>query len=200
MRRYFLWIGLALVLGLLLIAAVAANRPYTYRGSVIQPPFPAPDFTLPNGQGGQFSLSGQRDHLVLVFFGYTHCTDVCPTTLANFKQIRQRLGKDADRVQFVFITVDPDRDTPQVSSQYATRFDPTFVGLSGTPQQLEPVWKAYGVYRQLDKTSPTDTNYPVEHSTQVYLVDASGNLRLTYAYGASIDDILSDVRYLLKKG
>ncbi len=89
------------------------------------------------------------------------------------------------------------RDTQQVSAQYAARFDPAFYGLSGTEQQLDPVWKAYGVYRKLDKKSPTDTSYEVEHSTQVYAVDPKGNLRLTFAYGTPVDDILQDVRHLI---
>jgi protein SCO1/2 len=197
MRRYAIWIGLGLLAGLLLVAAVTFTRPYTFRGSAIQQPYQAPDFTLSDGEGVPFQLSAQRGHLVLIFFGYTSCPDVCPTTMDDFKQIRQRLGQDASRVEFVFITVDPTRDTPQVASQYAARFDPTFVGLSGTEQQLDPVWKAYGVYRKLDKANPNDTSYAVEHSTQVYLVDGSGNLRLTYSYGTPTDDILQDIRHLL---
>ena len=138
--------------------------------------------------------------MVLLFFGFTSCPDVCPTTLSDFKQVRQRLGKDADRVSFVFITVDPDRDTPERMAKYASGFDPSFIGLSGDEAQLGPVWKAYGVYRQLKKASADDTAYEVEHSTQLYLVDASGNLRLTYSYGTPVDDLLQDIRFLLKKG
>ncbi len=200
MRRYAIWIGLGVLAALLVVAAVTVTRPYNFHGSVIQQPFQAPDFSLAGAKpsGAPFKLSAQRGQVVLIFFGYTHCPDVCPTTMADFEQIHQRLGKDAGRVKFVFITVDPGRDTPQVVSQYAARFDPAFVGLSGTEQQLAPVWKAYGVYHQIDKKSPTDTNYNVEHSTQVYLVDPSGNLRLTYSYGTPVDDILQDVRHLLR--
>ncbi len=198
MRRYLIWIGLGLLVALLAVAAVTVNRPYIFHGSAIQQPFQAPDFSLGDGKGGQFHLAGQRGRLVVLFFGYTHCPDVCPTTMADFAQLYQRLGKDAGRVTFVFITVDPGRDTSQVVSQYAARFNPAFVGLSGTEQQLDPVWKAYGVYHQLDKKSPTDTNYTVEHSTQIYLVDTSGDLRLTYSYGTPVDDIFQDMRYLLK--
>ena len=200
MRRYGIWVGLVLLLGVFVAAAFTFNRPYTLRGSVIQQPFAAPDFTLPDGRGGQYHLADQRGHIVLIFFGYTSCPDVCPTTMADFKQIRQRLGKDANRVEFVFITVDPGRDTPQKTSQYAANFDPTFYGLSGTEEQLAPVWKEYGVFRQLNKTSPTDTTYSVDHSSRVYLVDPSGNLRLTYSFGVAVDDILQDTRYLLKQG
>lgn len=196
-RRLLLWIGLGVLIVLLATAAVTLTRPYVFHGSVIQDTYPAPEFSLTDGKGGQFDLAQQRGKVVLVFFGFTNCPDVCPTTMADFEQIRQRLGKDADKVEFVFITVDPDRDTQQVAAQYAARFDPAFYGLSGTEQQLDPVWKAYGVYRKLDKKSPTDTSYNVDHSSQVYAIDPSGNLRLTFSYGTSVDDMLQDVRHLI---
>src|SRR5512133_879579 len=145
-RRYLPWLGLALLALLLVTAAVTLTRPYTYHGSVIQGTFPAPDFSLPDGKGAQFQLTQQRGKVVLIFFGFTNCPDICPTTMADFEQVRQRLGNDGDKVDFVFVTVDPDRDTPQVTAQYAARFDAAFYGLSGTEQQLDPVWKAYGVY------------------------------------------------------
>ncbi len=200
MKRYLLWIGIGLLAVLVLTAAVVFTRPYTYHGSVIQQPYPAPDFTLPHGQDGQFSLSGQRGHVVLIFFGYTHCPDVCPTTLADYKQIHDRLGKDATRVEFVFITVDPERDTPEGTARYAAAFSPAFIGLSGNEQQLAPVWKDYGVYRKLVKSGDGADKgvYPVEHSSQTYLVAPDGNLFLTYSYGEPVDEILQDLRQLLK--
>jgi protein SCO1/2 len=199
MRRTMLWISLGLLAGFLLAAGMSLGRPYELRGSTIQQPFAAPDFSLPGGRGGQFRLSDQQGRLVLVFFGYTSCPDVCPTTLADMKQIRQHLGDDAKDVEFVFITVDPERDLPEKVHQYVTAFDPAFVGLSGAEEQLAPVWKAYGVYHQSNKESPQDQQYEVEHSSQVYLVDRAGNLRLTYAFGTPVDDILQDLRYLLKQ-
>ena len=198
MRKYAIWIGLGILAGLLLVAAVVIQRPYTMHGSVVQPPYPAPDFSLPQAQGNRFQLSSQRGRLVMLFFGFTNCKDVCPITLAQMKQVRARLGKDASRVQVVFITVDPDRDTPQKTAAYAAGFDPSFIGLSGNEQQLDPVWQSYGVYHKLDKTSPTDMNYEVEHSSQMYLIDGKGDLRVTYTYGTPADDILQDIRYLLR--
>jgi protein SCO1 len=195
MRKEYLFVGLGLVLGLAAVMIFALTRPYHYRGSLIDPPFPAPDFTLPSSKG-DFTLSSQRGGLVLTFFGYTNCPDVCPATLSEMKQISQRLGKDAARVKFVFITVDPGRDTVERTGQYVSNFSPDFYGLSGSEAQLNPVWQAYGVYRSLGDTS--QPNYPVEHSAQQYLIDTSGNLRVTYAFGTPVDDILSDARYLLK--
>jgi protein SCO1/2 len=198
MRRYGIWIGIVLVLALAGVGAAAALRPYTLHGSVIDPATPAPDFSLPLAQGGDFKLSDQRGKVVMVFFGFTNCMDICPGTLSQWREIVQRLGADAGKVQVVFITVDPGRDTPAVTARYAAGFDPSFVGLSGSEQQLGPVWQAYGVYHKLDKTSPTDTQYNVEHSTQMYIIDRAGNLRLTYANGTPTDDMLQDVRYLLR--
>lgn len=198
MRQMMVWIGLGLLAGFLLVAGLSLNRPYELRGSTIQQPFAAPDFSLPHGSDGQFRLADQQGHLVLIFFGYTSCPDVCPTTLSDMKQIRQRLGEDADEVRVVFITVDPERDVPEKVQGYVSAFDPAFVGLSGTEEQLAPVWKAYGVYHQDNKAGPDDQQYEVEHSSQVYLVDRAGNLRLTYAFGTPVDDILQDIRHLLK--
>lgn len=200
MRRYLIFLSLGVTAALLLIAAVALSQPYNFHGSVIQSPSAAPDFSLPRGTASTFHLADQRGKLVLLFFGYTSCPDVCPTTLADLKQVRQRLGNDADKVQVVFVTVDPDRDTPERTANYAAQFDPSFAGLSGTQAQLGPVWQAYGVYHQLNKKSPSDTTYEVEHSSQVYLLDGSGNLRMTFAFGTPVDDVLADVRQILKKG
>lgn len=198
MRRLLPLTGIFLILALLGVGAFLLTRPYTFHGSLIQEPYAAPDFSLPDGKGGEFHLASQRGRVVLLFFGFTNCPDVCPTTLADLKQVRKMLGADADKLQVVFITVDPERDTTARSSAYAAGFDPTFAGLSGSEQQLSPVWQSYGVYRKLNKTSPSDTTYEVEHSSQVYLVDESGNLRLTFSYGTPIDDIYQDVRQILK--
>ncbi len=115
------------------------------------------------------------------------------------KRIKAGLGSQADEVDFVFITVDPQRDTPQRIQDYVAGFDPGFIGLSGTEDELQPVWKAYGVFREV-QPGATALGYLVDHSTRSYLIDAGGNLRLTYAYGTPVEDIVKDIRYLLKEG
>lgn len=199
MRRDVLFVTAGVVLGLGLVAALFFMRPYQMRGSVIQQPVAAPDFALVNAQGEAFRLSEQRGKVVMLFFGYTYCPDVCPTTLSDLKQVRKRLGKNADGVQVVFVTVDPERDTPEKVGGYAAGFDPSFVGLSGSEADLEPVWKAYGVYHKANKKSPEDTNYTVDHSAQLYVIDKAGNLSVTYAFGTPVDDLLQDTKYLLKQ-
>lgn len=195
-----LWVVLGVALGLLLAAGAYYFRPYQFHGSVIQEVYAAPDFELQEGEGGSFRLSDQRGNLVLIFFGYTYCPDVCPATLSELKQVRRALGDDGERVQVVFITVDPERDTPEKTAKYAKGFHPSFHGLSGTVAQLEPVWRDYGVFYQLNRDNPQDTVYTVDHSSHVYLVDAEGNLRLTYSFGTPVEQIYEDVRYLLRRG
>lgn len=200
MRRNLIYIGIGLALGVIAFGVYYFTRPYTYHGSLIQEDYTAPDFSLPDGQGGSFRLSEQRGDLVLIFFGYTSCPDVCPTTLSAMKQLHKGLGRDAQRVQVVFITVDPERDTPEKVVEYVRFFNPAFTGLSGSLQQLEGVWKDYGVFAQLNKVEPDDEVYTVDHTSQVYLVDQAGNLRLTYSFGTPVEQLLEDVRHLLRKG
>jgi protein SCO1/2 len=197
MSRNLILAGVGALVGLALIAALVLARPYSYRGSLIDPPVPAADFTLTDGEGA-FSLSDQRGKLVLLFFGYTTCPDVCPATLGEMKQVRARLGDQAEDVRFVFITVDPQRDTPERISRYAAAFDPTFFGLTGSEAELEPVWEGYFVYRKITPQGSA-AGYLVDHSARIYLIDPSGNLLLTYSFGTPVDDILQDVRHVLKQ-
>ncbi len=187
------------LLAVLLVWAVAFARPYTLHGSEINPPVPAPPVQLPLADGSTFELSTLPGRIALVFFGYTSCPDICPTTLSDMKRIKAGLGTQAENVKFIFISVDPSRDTPERVQSYVSGFDPAFVGLSGSEEQLEPVWKAYGVYRQIQEGA-TALGYLVDHSTRSYLIDVNGNLRLTYAYGTPVEDVVRDIRYLLKEG
>lgn len=196
MDRKLIWVGVG-VLALLVLAAAATAllaRPPEFYGTVYEPK-PAADFTLPTADGGQFQLAGQKGRNVLLFFGFTHCADVCPTTLANLKLAFSQLGAKSKDFQVIFITVDPERDTPQVMQKYAASFDPSFLGLSGTPGELEKVWGQYGVYREL---GPMDAegNYEVTHTARITVIDAQGNLRLSLNYDATWQDILHDLRLL----
>jgi protein SCO1/2 len=198
MRKDLVWVGLGLLLGLAAVVVFALTRPYQFRGSRLEPAVAAPDFTLPSQQG-DFTLSAQTGSIVMMFFGYTTCPDVCPATLSSLKEVTRRLGKDASKVKVVFITVDPKRDPVERIGQYVSNFSPSFIGLSGSEAQLDPVWKEYGVYRSLGEQSDAALDYLVEHSSYIYVVDKAGRLRLTYSFGTPTDDILSDVRYLLKE-
>jgi protein SCO1/2 len=196
-KNVILAVGGALAV-VLLVWAVAFARPYTLHGSEINPTVPAPPIQLPRPDGSTFDLAALQGRIALIFFGYTSCPDVCPTSLADMKRIKAGLGSQAGQVEFVFISVDPQRDTPERVQGYVSGFDPTFVGLSGSQERLEPVWKAYGVYRQVQEGA-TALGYLVDHSTRSYLIDIHGNLRLTYAYGTPVEDIVRDIRHLLKE-
>jgi protein SCO1/2 len=196
--RYALFLGFALgLLAAAVVVSVLLRRPYQYQGSLIEPANPAPDFTLTDSTGQPFTLSGQMGRPVLIFFGYTHCPDVCPVTLSEYKQIRQQLAAQADKVTFLFISVDPDRDTPQVLGNYTTLFDPAIIGLTGTLSDLEPVYAAYGVVRTLNPAE--NGNYTVNHTARTFLVDPGGNLRLTYPFGFGVDGIVEDLKHLLEE-
>jgi len=188
-------IGLALILG---GAWFAVSQNYRFKGVVIDPPVPASDFALQDQHGNIYRLSEQRGKIVLIFFGYTNCPDVCPITLSEFKRIKALLTDQADRVEFVFITVDPQRDTVERLAQYLPNFDPQFIGLTADQATLEVVWKAYGVYQQKQDTGSA-AGYLVDHSARTYLIDQQGNWRINYPYGMASEKIVPDLRYLLKK-
>ena len=139
----------------------------------------------------------EKGKLVFLYFGYTSCPDVCPTTMADLRQVRQAVGAKADQFDVVFVTVDPDRDTPDRMQKYASAFDPGFIGLSGSMDELQPVWAEYGVYRKIEK-STSSTDYSVTHSSLLYLIDQEGKLRLSYSFGTPPEDIAHDVDLLLK--
>lgn len=193
-------VGLAVATVLLFAATVILMnlQPYAYHGSVIEPPARAADFTLTAHDGKPFRLSEQTGKAVVMFFGYTSCPDVCPTTLYNFKKIRAQLTHQADQTRFVFITVDPERDTRERLGAYVTNFDPSFIGLTGTMSELETVWKSYGVYRAKQAGS-TALGYLVDHSSRIYFIDPRGNLRVTYTDDTHADDIARDIRHVLEQ-
>jgi protein SCO1/2 len=187
----------ALVLLGLLSFLLAACQSYQFKGTSYPDPQPAPDFALTATDGQRFQLSEHRGQIVLMFFGYTSCTDVCPTTLAEAKQILKGVGSDTDRVTFLFITVDPERDTPQVMANYVAAFDPAIVGLTGTSDELAAVRQAYGIFAEKEVTDDPAEGYSINHTARVFLVDTEGHLRLSYAFGTPPDDIVQDIRHLL---
>lgn len=191
-----LGVGVALGALIILVGWQMVNRPYTYRGSLIDPPVEAADFELVDQHKESFRLSEQKGKVVLVFFGYTNCPDVCPVTLSDYIQLKRNLGEDADKVEFVFITVDPERDTPERLAAYISNFDSDFTALSGTRTELEPVWQSYGVYQEKQDVGSA-AGYLVNHTARTYAIDKNGNWRLTYPFEMDRGVILDDVRHLI---
>jgi protein SCO1/2 len=178
----------------------AAARDGALRSGAFEPARPAPELALPATGGGEFRLSRQRGKVVALTFGYTSCPDICPTVLAELAQVRVRLGGAARRVQVAYVTVDPERDSAARLRAYTEQFDKTFVGLTGTPEQLAAVWKAYGVSvvrRDVPGTRPP--MYLLHHSASVFLIDPAGRLRVMAPFGTPVDDVAHDIRILLEE-
>jgi protein SCO1 len=188
-------------LGLLAVAVAAwlllpRLLPYNYHGFPMEPTKPVADFTLDGPNGKPVKLSDFRDKLTVLYFGYTYCPDVCPTTLAELAQGLKGLGRKADKVQVVMVTVDPERDTPEALAKYVANFDSRFIGLSGTPDQIAAAATPLGIYYQKhDGTAAT--GYLVDHTASVAVIDQNGYLRLVFPFGTSGEDIASDLAHLL---
>ena len=175
--------------------AVAASQP-TLKAGVFEPPSAAPAFSLQASSGGEQALSSYRGKVVLLGFGFTSCPEVCPTTLAVLAQARKRLGVQAEQVQVLYVTVDPERDHPDRMRAYLRGFDSTFVGLTGAPEKLAAVRAKYGVTAERKYIGDS---YSVAHSSSVYLIDRKGLLRGMMPYGRTPDDFVHDVRILLNE-
>ena len=168
----------------------------SFQGSLIEPSPQAVDFELERVDGGSFHMAAQKGRVVLLFFGYANCPDFCPTTMAEFKKIHTNLGAEAEQVDFVFVTIDPERDSSEQIESYVSAFHPSFVGLSGTVEELQAVWDGYWVFRQIEETD-SEAGYLVAHTTRIYVIDKEGNLRLTFPFGLASNSMTSDVRRLL---
>jgi len=153
------------------------------------------ELSLKDHNGKPRTLADFRGKVVAVFFGYTHCPDACPTTLAEFSQVIRELGTDAEKVQVLFVTVDPERDTPEVLQQYVPAFHPSFLGLVGDAEATARTAKEFRVFYQ--KQPLKAGGYSVDHSAGTYIFDREGRLRLFAPYGRGADALLHDIRILL---
>lgn len=159
----------------------------------------AKGFALKDADGKDRTLADFKGKVVVLFFGYAQCPDVCPTTMTEMAQVKQQLGKDGDKLQVLFVTVDPERDTPEVMKAYMGAFDPAFVALIPTQEQLAALAKDYkAYYKKVDGKTPT--SYSMDHSAASYIYDMQGRLRLYARYGAGVAPMVADVQALIKQG
>ena len=157
----------------------------------------ARDIQLPDHNGQQRSLKDFKGKVAVVFFGYTQCPDVCPTTMQEMAEVKRMLGKDGDRLQAIFVTVDPERDTADMLKAYMGNFDPSFLALRGTPEQTAAVAKDFKIYyKKVDGKTPT--SYTMDHSAGSYVYDPQGRIRLYHRYGSGAQALADDVKKLLK--
>jgi protein SCO1/2 len=154
------------------------------------------DFTLTDHNGIPLSLSDFRGKVVLLNFGYTHCPDICPATMLTMQRLVKLLGDDADKVQILFITLDPERDTPERLSAYMEYFNPGFIALTGAIEEISKVAKQYGT-RFEKEAFDEEGGYSIAHTGVIYLVDQQGRIRAFFKVTAGPKEILSDVKRLL---
>ena len=184
----------ACALALSLLAAQAGADAPELRAGVFEPPRPAPEFALAGSNGAELRLSRFAGKVVLLAFGFTSCTEVCPVTLSTLAQARKKLGARAADLQVVYLTVDPERDSAARMREYLAGFDPSFLGGTGSGEELAAVRKDYGVTAE---KRGSGASYSFGHSSFVYLIDRRGSLRALMPYGHSAEDYAHDVAILL---
>ena len=181
-----------------LLAACSAEAP-KFRSTDITGADFGKELALNGHDGKARKLADFRGKLVVLFFGYTHCPDICPTTLADMAAVMKALGPDAERVQVLFVTVDPERDTAEVLAQYVPAFDAHFLGLSGDAAATQSAAKEFKIFFEKRPGGAPGT-YTVDHSAQSYVLDAQGRLRLLVRQERIAQDLAQDLRTLMKEG
>lgn len=190
MRRLF-----AVALVVALIAACGPSGP-AFRNTDITGADFGRDFSLTDHTGKRRTLADFKGKVVVIFFGFTRCPDVCPTTLAEMRAVKEKLGPQGDRLQVLFVTIDPERDTPKLLAEYVPAFDPGFLGLYGTPDEIAKTAKEFKVFYQKSPGSTPD-NYTMDHTSASYVFDTQGRLRLFVKYGQGPEPLVADLGLLL---
>lgn len=185
---------MGLLLGMLLTGCEPAKLPSPFHAAEVSAKLAHADFKLTDHNGKSRTLADFHGKVVALFFGYIHCPDVCPTTMADMAQVKRLLGNDADKLQVLFVTVDPERDTPELLVQYVPAFDATFLGLYGDMQTTASVAKTFDVSYQ---KQPTSSGYNVDHSAGTYLIDPAGQVRLLSPFGQRAEWLADDIKLLL---
>lgn len=190
------WVGsLAALAAAALLAACAPEKPSFKSIDVTGAEF-GRELRLTDHNGTPRSLADFKGKAVAVFFGFTRCPDVCPTTLAELKAVKEKLGPDGERLQVLFVTVDPERDTPELLGKYVPAFDPSFLGLHGSADEIARTAKEFKVFYQKSPGSSPE-NYSMDHTAATFIYDPQGRLRLFAKHGLGVDALAQDIRRLL---
>ncbi len=196
---WYAWAAIGVLL-LVLVGGLAVwrLRPPEFHGVLIQSPDKAPDFTLMSTTGEPVSLSDFRGKEVMLYFGYTFCPDVCPTTLNDLKVMMQELGpKKAENVQVIMVSVDPERDTVEQLSTYLPYFHPDFLGMTGDIADISDIASQFGIFFQREE-GDTAAGYLVDHTAVVTLVDDKGYIKMIFPYGTTGQEMAADVAYFMR--
>ena len=199
MRRGLVFAALvnALLIGALGFVLLGRADAAPWNGTAIEPPIPLRDFTL-RSAAGEFSPGAQQGNLVVLFFGYTHCPDACPTTLAKLAKVRRRLPDDVARdVQVVLVTVDPERDTPERLAQYVTQFDSSFTGVTGSRAEIEAIARTYGIH-QAQAHGVSGEHGMIDHTTHTLVLDRTGALALLWSADVTAEQMAQDLKRLAR--
>lgn len=183
---------------LLAVHLLPHAAPAGLKAGVFDPARMAPDFTVRGSDGKELKLSSYRGKLVVLEFGYTSCVDVCPVSLAMLAQARKQLGAQASQVQVIYVTVDPERDTPERMRRYLGAFDSAILGATGTPEQMARIRKDYGISATKKMVDGSKTDYTIGHSSYLYFIDRQGKLAALLPFGRTADDVAHDAAILLK--
>jgi len=186
----------------LLVLQLVTGRPFgppRYHGTVLEPPRPVPDVTLTAHNGRAVSLRDLRGRVLLLYFGYTFCPDACPATMAELAAAVEELSPERRaEVQVILISVDPQRDTPDLLANYVDHFSPDFLGMTGSEEELKAVAAPFGVYFEKGEQLGADS-YLMDHTASVFAVDKESNLRLIYSFATPSEEIAADLHYLLRE-
>lgn len=194
-RLFFLF-----ALMILLFTGAACSPAYEYKGAHLDPPMSIPDFELMAHNGQPFHLSESSSDITLVYFGYTFCPDVCPLTMVDVRDALAQLDPaERERVQVIFISVDPERDTPELLDQYLSAFDPAFIGLTDDFEKIQAVMQPFGAFAEKEVVEDSAAGYLVSHTARLYLLQANDGVLLTYPFGFEPEDLSSDLTYLLNE-
>jgi len=195
-KKVVILAGLVLLTGL--VGCALPGGSYQFKGSRLEPPMSLPDFALMSTSGEPFQLSDVTGDYALIYFGYTFCPDVCPLTMADVRQALEGL-EGRKRVHVIFISVDPERDTPELLARYVRAFGPDFIGLTDDFAKTEEVMQAYGAFAEKEEVPDSAAGYLVNHTARLYLVTPDRKLMLTYPFGFPPEDLRNDLVYLLNQ-